>query len=48
MFESSVECYYKYLKDQLDYIDNADLFINPTVENQLVQGLEGLTALNFI
>ena len=39
MFESSVECYYKYLKDQLDYIDNADLFINPTVENQLVQGL---------
>ena len=39
MFESSVECYYKYLKNQLDYIDNADLFINPTVENQLVQGL---------
>lgn len=39
MFETSVECYYKYLKNQLDYIDNADLFINPTVENQLVQGL---------
>jgi len=39
MFETSVECYYKYLKNQLDYIDNADLFINSTVENQLLQGL---------
>jgi len=39
MFETSVEGYYKYLKNQLDYIDNADLFINPTVENQLLQGL---------
>lgn len=37
--ETSVEVYYKYLQNQLDYIDNADLFINPTVENQLVQGL---------
>lgn len=39
MFETSVEGYYKYLKNQLDYIDNADLFINSTVENQLLQGL---------
>jgi len=39
MFEGSVEVYYKYLKNQLDYIDNADLFINATVENQLLQGL---------
>lgn len=39
MFESSVEVYYKYLQNQLDYVDNADLFINPTVESQLVQGL---------
>jgi hypothetical protein len=39
MYETSVELYYKYLKNQLDYIDNADLFINPTVENQLLQGL---------
>jgi hypothetical protein len=39
MFETSVECYYKYLQNQLDYIDNADLFINATVENQLLQGL---------
>lgn len=39
MFETSVEVYYKYMKNQLDYIDNADLFINPTVENQLLQGI---------
>lgn len=39
MYETSVEVYYKYLQNQLDYIDNADLFINPTVENQLLQGL---------
>ncbi|MDX2172596.1 MAG: TonB-dependent receptor [Bacteroidota bacterium] len=38
-YETSVEVYYKYLQNQLDYIDNADLFINPTVENQLLQGL---------
>ncbi len=39
MFETSVEVYYKYMQNQLDYVDNASLFINPTVENQLVQGL---------
>ncbi len=38
-YETSVEVYYKYLQNQLDYIDNASLFINATVENQLVQGL---------
>lgn len=38
-YETSVEFYYKYMQNQLDFIDNADLFINPTVENQLVQGL---------
>ncbi len=39
MYETSVEVYYKYLQNQMDYIDNANLFINETVENQLVQGL---------
>jgi len=39
MYETSVEVYYKYLQNQIDYIDNANLFINPTVENQLLQGL---------
>lgn len=39
MFETSLEVYYKYLQNQLDYIDNADLFINDQVEGQLLQGL---------
>lgn len=39
MFETSVELYYKYMQNQLDYIDNADLFINEQVESQLLQGL---------
>ena len=39
MFETSVEVYYKYMQNQLDYIDNADLFINDKVEGQLIQGL---------
>lgn len=38
MYETSIEGYYKQLQNQLDYIDNADLFINSTVENQLLQG----------
>jgi hypothetical protein len=38
MFETSVELYYKSLQNQLDYIDKADLFLNPQVEAQLVQG----------
>jgi len=38
MYETSVEVYYKYMQNQMDYIDNANLFINPTVENQLLQG----------
>jgi hypothetical protein len=39
MFETSVEVYYKYMQNQLDYVDNADLFINEQVEGQLIQGL---------
>ena len=39
MFETSVEVYYKYMQNQLDYVDNADLFINEKVEAQLIQGL---------
>ncbi len=39
MFETSVEVYYKYLQNQLDYVDNAQLFINEQVEAQLLQGL---------
>lgn len=39
MFETSLEVYYKYMQNQLDYVDNADLFINEQVEAQLLQGL---------
>ncbi|MES2131155.1 MAG: TonB-dependent receptor [Bacteroidota bacterium] len=39
MFETSVEVYYKYMQHQLDYIDNANLFINEKVESDLIQGL---------
>ena len=38
-YEASAEVYYKYLQNQLDYVDNADLFINEQVEGQLIQGL---------
>lgn len=34
--ESSVEVYYKWLKNQMDYIDNADLFLNEQLEGQLI------------
>lgn len=37
--ETSVEVYYKYMQNQLDYVDNANLFINPKVESELLQGL---------
>jgi hypothetical protein len=39
MFETSLEVYYKYMQNQLDYIDNASLFIEEHVESQLLQGL---------
>jgi len=34
--ESSVETYYKSLNNQMDYIDNADLFLNEEFESQLL------------
>lgn len=39
MFETSLEVYYKYMQNQLDYIDNADLLLNKYLEAQLLQGL---------
>lgn len=38
MYSLSVETYYKDMKNQLDYKDGASLFLNETVENQLVFG----------
>lgn len=37
-FESSIELYYKNMKDLIDYKNGADLQINPTVESLLVFG----------
>lgn len=38
-FETSVEIFYKYFQNQLDYIDNADLLINKYIESQFLQGI---------
>lgn len=38
MFESSVEVYYKKLQNQVDYIDGANLFLNPLLEAELMSG----------
>jgi hypothetical protein len=38
MFEFSIEGYYKWMQDQIDYVDGAQLVANETVENQLVYG----------
>lgn len=38
MYETSVEVYYKKLYNQIDYIRNADLLLNPTVEGDLLFG----------
>lgn len=37
--ETSIELFYKYFQNQLDYIDNADLLINKYVESQFLQGI---------
>jgi hypothetical protein len=38
MFEFSAELYYKKLLDIVDYVDNADLFLNPLVEANILSG----------
>lgn len=37
-YETSVEVYYKTLHNQIDYIRNADLLLNPLVEGDLLYG----------
>ncbi|MFN8277865.1 MAG: TonB-dependent receptor [Chitinophagales bacterium] len=39
MFELSVEGYYKYLYNQIDYVNGAVLRANETIESQLVYGI---------
>ncbi|MDZ7936609.1 MAG: TonB-dependent receptor [Emticicia sp.] len=38
LFETSVEIYYKDLYNQVDYVRNADLLLNPAVEADLLPG----------
>lgn len=39
MFETSVEVYYKWMQNQLDYVDNAQLLLNKFLEQDLIQGI---------
>lgn len=38
MFEFSVEGYYKFMQNQIDYIDNAELLLNDNMVTQLLRG----------
>ena len=38
-FEASVEAYYRKTKNQIDYIDGAELFINELIEGDLLSGI---------
>ena len=38
VFEASAELYYKHLKNVIDYVDGAALYLNPTVETELLVG----------
>ncbi len=37
-FETSIETYYKYMQNQIDYADRANLFLNPLFEKDLLFG----------
>ncbi len=39
MFEASLEVYYKKMQNQLDYVDAANLLLNPNLEGDLLQGI---------
>ena len=46
-FEASVEGYYKNMTNVLDYIDNADLIVNPQIETQVKAGRAWSYGLEF-
>ena len=46
-YEFSVEAYYKDLQNQLDYVDNANLLLNPNLEGDLIQGIGRAYGLEF-
>ena len=47
-FESSIEVYYKDLKNQIDYIDGADLLINKYFEGDLLSGIGRAYGVEFL
>lgn len=38
-YETSAEAYYKWSKNQVEYIDGADIFVNDLLEGQLLSGI---------
>jgi len=47
MFETSVEVYYKYMQNQIDYRPGAELEFNKFVESQVVQGTAQAYGIEF-
>ena len=48
LFETSLEVYYKDLRNQIDYIDGADLLINKYLEGDLLSGLGRAYGVEFL
>ncbi|WP_421763910.1 TonB-dependent receptor [Ekhidna sp.] len=46
-FETSVETYYKWTRNQIDYIDGADLFINDLLEADVLAGIGRAYGIEF-
>jgi len=47
MFEFSAEAYYKWLRNQIDYKNNAQLLANENVESQLIYGIGRAYGIEF-
>ncbi|MES2379771.1 MAG: TonB-dependent receptor [Bacteroidota bacterium] len=46
-YETSVEAYYKTMQNQIDYVDGADLLLNPYLEGQILSGKGRAYGLEF-
>ena len=46
--ELSIESYYKQLHNIIDYVDNADLFMNKNIETQILSGNGWSTGIEFL
>ena len=46
-FETSAEVYYKFLENQIDYKNGAELYLNPSVETELLQGIGKAYGIEF-